>query len=161
MLDGSGFNSLRRKARLAQIVCVVAVLLGETSMVKAEIPLPRARPANIPGDQALTSTNPQSSPCQQQLGAFAEFKALPPITGPGEFTANDVVALDSVVLPNKHHPRAQPLKFGKRCMIGQTARTECAQCVGWMTVAIATSRRKVCAMPPMAKPPQIIPTVIA
>jgi hypothetical protein len=108
MLDGSGFSSLRPKARLAQIVCVVAVLLSEISMVKAKIPLPRARPANIPGDQALTPMNPQSSPCQQQLGAFAEFKALAPITGPGECLANDVVALDSVILPDKHHVVLSP-----------------------------------------------------
>jgi hypothetical protein len=32
---------------------------------------------------------------------------------------------------------------------------------GCITCAIATSRRKACAMPPMAKPPKIIPIVIA
>ena len=86
--------SLRQKARLARIVCVVGVLLGETAMAVAEIPLPRPRPADVSSDQALISTNPQSSLCQQQLGGFAEFKALLPITGPGECLANDVVALD-------------------------------------------------------------------
>ena len=105
MLDGSSFSS---PSRLAQIVCVVAVLLGETPMIKAETPLPRPRPTNVPGDQALTFINAQSSPCQQQLGAFAEFKALPPITGPGECTANDVVALDSVILPDKHYVVLSP-----------------------------------------------------
>jgi hypothetical protein len=50
----------------------------------------------------LTSTTPETSLCQQQLGGFAEFKALPPINGPGECLANDVVALDSVSLPDKH-----------------------------------------------------------
>jgi hypothetical protein len=101
MLDGSAFGSLRQKARFARIVCVVGVLLGETAMAVAEIPLPRLRPADVSRDQGLASTNPQSSLCQQQLGGFAEFKALPPITGPGECLANDVVALDSVSLPDK------------------------------------------------------------
>jgi hypothetical protein len=102
MLDGSASTSLRQKARFARIVCVVGVLLGETAMAVAEIPLPRPRPADVSSDQALTSTKPQSSLCQQQLGGFAEFKALPPTTGPGECLANDVVALDSVSLPDKH-----------------------------------------------------------
>jgi hypothetical protein len=108
MLNGSGLNRLRRNARLAQIVCVVAVLLGETSMAVAKIPLPRPRPADISGDQPSTSTNPQPSLCQQQLRGFAEFKVLPPITGPGECLANDVVALDSVILPDKHHVVLSP-----------------------------------------------------
>jgi hypothetical protein len=102
MLDGSASTTLRQKARFAQIVCVVAVLISETAIAVAEIPLPRPRPADVSRDQALTSTNPQPSPCQQELGGFAEFKVLPPITGPGECLANDVVALDSVSLPDKH-----------------------------------------------------------
>jgi hypothetical protein len=100
MLEGSASTSLRRKARFARIVCVIGILLGETAIAVAEIPLPRPRPADISSD--LTSTNPETSLCQQQLGRFAEFKALPPITGPGECLANDVVALDSVSLPDQH-----------------------------------------------------------
>ena len=65
----------------------------------AEVPLPPTRPTGIPGDQSLTN---QLSQCQQRLVGLAEFKALPPITGPGECTADDVVALDAVVLPDKH-----------------------------------------------------------
>lgn len=100
MLDRSASAGVRQKARFARIVCVVGVLLGETAMAVAEIPLPRPRPADVSSD--LTSTNPEPSLCQQQLGGFAEFKALQPITGPGECLANDVVALDSVSLPDKH-----------------------------------------------------------
>jgi hypothetical protein len=100
MLEGSGFTSLRQKARFARIVCVVGIQLGETAVAVAEIPLPRPRPADVSSD--LTSTNPETSLCQQQLGGFAEFKALQPITGPGECLANDVVALDSVSLADKH-----------------------------------------------------------
>lgn len=102
MLEGSGFTSLRQKARFVRIVvCGVGILLGQTAVAMAEIPLPRPRPAEISADQSPTSSS-QPSLCQQQLGGFAEFKALPPITGPGECLANDVVALDSVSLPDKH-----------------------------------------------------------
>src|ERR1051326_5385758 len=100
MLDRSTSAGLRQKVRFTHIICVVGVLLGETGMAAAEIPLPRARPADVSTD--LTSTNPETSLCQQQLGGFAEFKALPPINGPGECLANDIVALDSVSLPDKH-----------------------------------------------------------
>jgi hypothetical protein len=101
MLEGSGFRSVSQKAKFARIVCVVGILLGETAVAVAEIPLPRLRPAEIAAAQAPT-LNPQPSLCQQQLGQYAEFKALSPITGPGECLANDVVALDSVSLPDKH-----------------------------------------------------------
>jgi hypothetical protein len=100
MLDRSASAGLSQKARFARIVCVVGVLLGETAMAVAEIPLPRPRPADVSSD--LTSTNPETSLCQQRLGGFAEFKALQPITGPGECLANDLVALDSVSLADKH-----------------------------------------------------------
>src|SRR5215471_7088364 len=100
MLDRSASARLRQKAKFARVVCVVGLLLGETAMAVAGIPLPRPRPADVSSD--LTSTNPETSLCQQQLRGFAEFKALPPITGPSECLANDVVALDSVSLPDKH-----------------------------------------------------------
>jgi hypothetical protein len=96
---------------LIQTVCIVGLLLSKTSMASAEIPLPRPRPADIPGDA-------QSS-CQQQLGGFAEFKPLPPITGPGECLANDVVALNSVSLPDKHHVVLSP-PATLRCPMAQT-----------------------------------------
>jgi hypothetical protein len=102
MLEGSGFTSLRQKARFAQIVCVVGILLGEMVVAGAEIPLPRPRPAEISADQAPTS-NPQPSLCQQELGGFADFKALPAITGPGECLASDVVALGSVSTRQTSH----------------------------------------------------------
>jgi hypothetical protein len=42
------------------------------------------------------------SQCQSRLAEVAAFKPLPPITGPGECTATDVVALDAVLLPDNH-----------------------------------------------------------
>jgi hypothetical protein len=76
----------------------IAFLLGTTvAATAAMIPLPRARPVDIPDD-----TEALVSPCRSRLAEVAAFKPLPPITGPGECTATDVVALDAVLLPDNH-----------------------------------------------------------
>ena len=63
------------------------------------VPLPRARPAAIPGDQLATSSaNAEPSPCQLRLAQIAEFKPAQPITGPGECSATDVVTLEVAFL---------------------------------------------------------------
>jgi extensin-like protein len=82
-----------------KILAAIAFLLATTVAVMAEIiPLPRARPLGIPGDAETTTV----SPCQSRLAEMAAFKPLPSITGPGDCTATDVVALDAVLLPDKH-----------------------------------------------------------
>jgi hypothetical protein len=109
MLEQADFTNSRRKAPLPQLICGLALLLSAFSTAIAEpVPLPRARPSGIPGDQSLTSTTRQVSQCQQRLAQLAEFKALPAITGPGECTADDVVAIDSVVSPDNHHITLSP-----------------------------------------------------
>jgi hypothetical protein len=66
------------------------------------VPLPRARPAAIPGDQLATSSaNAEPSPCQLRLAQIAEFKPAQPITGPGECSATDVVTLEVVLLVDR------------------------------------------------------------
>jgi Extensin-like protein C-terminus len=81
-----------------RLVGVIAFLLSTTVAATAEmIPLPRARPLDIPGDQP-----PTVSPCQTRLAEIAAVKPLPAITGPGDCTATDVVALDAVLLSDKH-----------------------------------------------------------
>lgn len=135
MFEGSGFTSLRQKARFAQIVCAIGILLGETAVAVAEIPLPRPRPAEISADQ-------QPSLCQQQLSEFAHFKALPPITGPGECLANDVVALDSVMLPDKHRIVLSPaatLRYPMAEMIALWLRDDVAPAIA----TLGTSLRDV------------------
>ena len=78
----------------------IAFLLATTVAAMAEtIPLPRPRPVGIPGD--LTSAEIAVSPCRSRLAEIADFKPLPSITGPGDCTATDVVALDAVLLPDK------------------------------------------------------------
>jgi hypothetical protein len=66
------------------------------------IPLPRARPADIPSDRSTLGAEAPVSQCQSRLAEIAAFKPLPPITGPGECTATDVVALDAVLLADGH-----------------------------------------------------------
>jgi hypothetical protein len=93
-----------------KLIGAIAFLIGTTVAATAEmIPLPRARPIDIPGDQ---STAPQTeaavSPCQSRLAEVAAFKPLPPITGPGDCTATDVIALDAVLLPDGHRVILSP-----------------------------------------------------
>ena len=80
-----------------KLLGVTAFLLGTTvAATAAMIPLPRARPVDIPGAEAVVS------PCRSRLAEVAAFKPLPPITGPGDCTATDVVALDAVFLSDNH-----------------------------------------------------------
>jgi hypothetical protein len=85
----------------------IALLLATTVPVIAEtIPLPRARPVGIPGD--LISAETAVSPCRSRLAEIADFKPLPSITGPGDCTATDVVALDAVLLADRHRIALSP-----------------------------------------------------
>jgi opacity protein-like surface antigen len=50
------------------------------------IPLPRARPADIPSDRSTLGAEAPVSPCQSRLAEIVAFKPLPPITcTPGNF----------------------------------------------------------------------------
>jgi hypothetical protein len=90
-----------------KVLGAIAFLLATTVAVMAEtIPLPRARPVGIPGD--LTSAETAVSPCRSRLAEIAVFKPLPSITGPGDCTATDVVALDAAVLADGHRIALSP-----------------------------------------------------
>ena len=81
---------------LAGSLCVFAFLHASGSAASAAtIP----RPPEQPGDRSSTpGANAEPSPCQLRLGEIAVFRPSPPITGPGECTASDVVAVDAVLL---------------------------------------------------------------
>jgi len=84
-----------------KVLGALVLLLATIVAAMAEMtPLPRPRPVGIPGD--LTSAEAVVSPCRSRLSEVAVFKPLPSITGPGDCTATDVVALDAVLLPDKH-----------------------------------------------------------
>ena len=90
-----------------KVLRAIALLLATTVPVIAEIiPLPRARPVGISGD--LISAETAVSPCRSRLAEIADFKPLPSITGPGDCTATDVVALDVVLLADGHRIALSP-----------------------------------------------------
>jgi hypothetical protein len=62
------------------------------------MPLLRDRPSVLEDHTLSPKVDSERSPCQEQLSKIAEFKSMPPITGPGECTATDVVNLNAVVL---------------------------------------------------------------
>ena len=92
-----------------RVLGAIAFLLAATVSVLAEIvPLPRARPVGISGDSSTINTETTVSPCRSRLAEIAAFKPLPSITGPGDCTATDVVALDAVLVAEGHRIALSP-----------------------------------------------------
>jgi hypothetical protein len=91
-------------------VCAIVLLIASALVAKSETaPLPRERPP-VPGDQISASKiGSERSSCQLQLSEIAEFKSMPPITGPGECTATDVVDVNAVVLHDGHRVVFSPV----------------------------------------------------
>lgn len=118
-MDARSAIIYRRKILFLDLIYVFALVVSACSMASAEIPLPRSRPADIPGDQSGQSPATRSSRCQQQLAGLAEFKPMPPITGPGECVANDVVSLESVLLSDGHRVALLPSPV-LRCSMAET-----------------------------------------
>jgi hypothetical protein len=73
------------------------------------VPLPRARPPVLEDHTPAPKAESERSPCQLQLSEIAEFNSMPPITGPGECTASDVVNVNAVVLPDNHRVVFSPV----------------------------------------------------
>jgi hypothetical protein len=117
----------------------LAVLLVAGSAIASaqEIPLPRPRPLDIgagslskvsapvaatdadEGPSDKSSGPPQPSACQARLaeaGAIAEL--LPPLVGPGECGAPDVVRLEAVVLPDQRRVAMIPAPT-MRCALAE------------------------------------------
>ena len=61
--------------------------------VPPQVPLPRPRPALLA--PAVSETSSQPSACQSELGQRAVFVPLPPLVGPGNCGAPEVVRLDA------------------------------------------------------------------
>jgi extensin-like protein len=132
----------RRKILFLDLIYVFALVVGACSMASAEIPLPRSRPADIPGDQSGQSPATQSSQCQQQLAGLAEFKPMPPITGPGECVANDVVSLESVLLSDGHRVVVLPSPV-LRCSMAETVTDWVRDDVAPIIATLGTALRSV------------------
>ena len=85
-----------------EFVCAIVLLVATALAVKSEtVPLPRSRPPVLEDHTSAPKIESERSPCQLQLSEIAEFKSMPPITGPGECRATDVVNVNAVVLPDQ------------------------------------------------------------
>jgi hypothetical protein len=79
--------------------CLAASVLVATSVATADpIPPPDAQPAETGAP----------SPCQLRLAELAAFAPSPPIAGPGQCTATDVVKVSAVLLADKHRVDLSP-----------------------------------------------------
>ena len=93
-----------------EVVCAIVLLVASALAVKSEtVPLPRERPPVLEDQTSASKIGSERSPCQLQLSEIAEFKSMPPITGPGECTATDVVNVSAVVLPDNHRVVFSPV----------------------------------------------------
>jgi hypothetical protein len=93
----------------ASLLCLTGLLLATSAIAATDPPLPRERPEIAPNEQSSApKSDPAPSPCQMGLRELASFKPAPPITGPGECTASDVVTLDAILLPDKTRAVVSP-----------------------------------------------------
>jgi hypothetical protein len=84
-----------------KLVCAIALMAASCSLAAAQtIPLPRSRPPAIPTAEPSVAAEP--SACRLRLTSdIASAPSLPPITGPGECGAPDVVRLEAIHLPDR------------------------------------------------------------
>jgi hypothetical protein len=93
-----------------KFVYALVPLMASALPVKSEtVPLPRERPPVLEDQTSASKIESERSPCQLLLSEIAEFKSMPPITGPGECTATDVVNVSAVVLPDNHRVVFSPV----------------------------------------------------
>jgi hypothetical protein len=83
-----------------RFVFVLGLVVCSTSLAGAQkIPLPRPRPPSLGPSVSLPEPSAEPSACRLRLTSdIAIAPSLPPITGPGECEAPDVVRLEAVVL---------------------------------------------------------------
>jgi len=97
--ESDGARSSIRRVGTVLAYFAICLLPGIGPAIAADaVPLPRERPAAA-NDQSASSDSEWTA-CDQRLTELAEFRPLPPIAGPGECTASDVVQLDAVRLPS-------------------------------------------------------------
>ena len=97
-----------------KIICAVMLLLGACDLARARgVPLPRPRTAPAAAAASAVvpkpSENLQPSACRLRLASdVATAPSLPPIAGPGECQAPDVVRLEAVVLLDRSRVAVTP-----------------------------------------------------
>ena len=124
---------------LGRLPCLAALLLVASSPGTAgTISVPRERP-EVPGDQSSTPRiDVTLSPCQLRLAKSAVFEPLPPITGPGECVATDVVKVDAVLLAGKQQVAFSP-PVTLRCLMAEAVAQWITNDAAPAIVALGTS----------------------
>jgi hypothetical protein len=93
----------------ASVLCLTGILLATIATAATDPPLPRERPEIAPNEQSSAKKSEATpSPCQVALRELASFKPAPPIAGPGECKATDVVVVDAILLPDKTRAVVSP-----------------------------------------------------
>lgn len=112
-----------------KVICAMLLMLGACDLARArDVPLPRPRPAAASAMPNLE--NPQPSACRLRLTSeVATAPSLPPITGPGECEAPDVVRLEGVVLLDRSRVAVTPPAILSCTMAEAVA--------GWVREAVA------------------------
>jgi hypothetical protein len=117
---------------LAFLACVTGVAAAQ------KIPLPRPRPPELEPSASVPVPEPSQEPsaCRLRLTSdIAIAPSLPPITGPGECEAPDVVRLEAVMLPDHSSVAVAPPAI-LRCPMAEAVaswvREDAAQRVGEM-----------------------------
>ncbi len=102
------------------IIAILSLLTAGEVAMAGNIPLPRQRPVTAAATVApdLSETSPPSA-CRLRLSPdLAIAPSLPPITGPGECEAPDVVLLEAVVLPDRSRVAITPAAI-LRCTMAE------------------------------------------
>src|SRR5215831_1078461 len=98
------YGDSRRNVSTSFLCFMIFWLTAGSVRAADTIPMPRERPETAPGGGAPSSqTTAAPSPCQLRLTGLVVFEPLPPITGPGECKATDVVKVEAVQLPDRRH----------------------------------------------------------
>ena len=131
-------------AELFRICLLVYVgIFAPGSMAEAEsIPLPRERPKFVPGERSPAESDGAPSSCQVGLAELAVFKPLQPITGPGECAATDVVAVEALLLPDKHRVVFSP-PATLRCPMAKAVAQWITKDVAPTIASLGTSLRSI------------------
>ncbi len=125
----------------ASLFCLAA--LTGSQGTAGTIPLPAERPKIAPSERSIASeTIIAPSPCQLRLAELALFAPLPPITGPGECVATDVVKVDDVLLPDKRRVAFSP-PVTLRCPMAKAVAQWISNDVAPAIDALGTSLRSI------------------
>ena len=92
-----------------KLICAIIVLSMSCGIAAAQpVPLPPPRPTPAATAAAAHSQTAELSACRLRLTPLAIASSLPPIDGPGECGAPDMVRLEAVVLADKSRVALNP-----------------------------------------------------